>query len=64
MVPSMTELASKETRAWLQPNSLIRGAKNIPGVAIVPPNIKARAANSTATISQACRSCLSNDVTL
>jgi hypothetical protein len=59
MVPSVTELASEETRAWLQPNSLISGAKNIPGVAIVPPKINARAANNTATISQACRSCLS-----
>jgi len=62
MVPSVTELASEETCAWLQPNSLIRGAKNIP-VAIVPPKINARAANKFRDYRQACRSCLSIGVT-
>jgi len=59
MVPSVITLASEETQAWLHANCLIRAGKNTPGVATVPPNINARSANSTATITQARRSCLS-----
>ena len=58
IVPSVIALARDETRAWLQPNSSISGAKNTPGVETVPPKIKAPMVNSTATITQTRRSCL------